>query len=104
MNNYTIQPSLLNGTITIPSSKSHTLRAILFAALADGTSHVEEFLPSPDTSAMIEAVRQLGATVKIFNSELIITGVNGRPKVPDDIIQCGNSGLVLRLIGASRAR
>ncbi len=97
---YTVHPSSLNGTITIPASKSHTLRAILFAALAEGTSHIQEFLPSPDTTAMIEAVRQLGATVKIFDNELIITGVNGHPQVPDDIIQCGNSGLVLRLIGA----
>jgi len=95
-----INPSVLQGNLTIPSSKSHTLRAILFAFLAKGTSHIHQFLPSPDTYAMIEAVKSLGAKVEIEGNTLHITGVNGKPSVAEDVIQCGNSGLVLRLIGA----
>lgn len=95
-----IKPSKLHGTITIPSSKSHTLRAIVFALLAKGTSHIHQFLPSPDTFAMIEAVKMLGAQVIIDGMTLHITGVNGKLQTPDDVIQCGNSGIVLRFIGA----
>lgn len=97
---FNITPSQLSGSLTVPSSKSHTLRAIYFAALASGTSHIEHFLPSPDTQAMIDAVRQLGATVKINNTTLEIQGCAGKPSPPKDIIQCGNSGQVLRFIGA----
>jgi 3-phosphoshikimate 1-carboxyvinyltransferase len=100
MADYHIQPSHLHGGITVPPSKSHTLRAILFAALAKGTSTIHHFLPSPDTSAMIDAVRLLGAEVTIKNHTLLIQGVAGKPHVTEDIIQCGNSGQVLRFIGA----
>ena len=56
MINYIVKPSAtLHGTITIPPSKSHTLRAILFASLAHGTSNIHHYLHSPDTTAMINA-------------------------------------------------
>ena len=82
----------------MPPSKSHTLRAIFFAALARGTSHIEDYLPSPDALAMIRAVSQLGARVEINQSSLIVHG--GNLSTPDDVIDCGNSGIVLRFIGA----
>ena len=52
---------------------------------------------------MIEAVRQLGAHVEVQNETLFIEGFNGKPKPPSEIIDCGNSGLVLRLVGAISA-
>lgn len=88
----------LQGSLTIPSSKSHTLRSILFAAMANGTSRIQRYLASPDTNAMISAVRQLGAEVKIGANELEIRG--GKLRASADVIQCGNSGQVLRFIGA----
>lgn len=98
-----IEPSKLQGSVTLPSSKSHTLRAILFASLAEGTSQIDHFLPSPDTTAMIEAILLLGATVQVQNQTLFIQGFAGKPKAPSQEIDCGNSGLVLRLIGALAA-
>lgn len=98
-----IEPSKLQGNLTLPPSKSHTLRAILFASLAEGISQIDHFLPSPDTTAMIEAVRLLGATVQIKEHSLFIRGFAGKPKAPSQEINCGNSGLVLRLIGALAA-
>ncbi len=100
MANFTIKPSLIQGNLTIPSSKSHTLRAILFAALAKGTSKIDRFLPSPDTFAMIHAVRSIGAEVEEKQNALLVRGVNGKPQVAEDVIQCGNSGQVLRFVGA----
>ena len=97
---FRILPSVLEGTLKVPSSKSHTLRSIYFAALAHGKSYVEDYLPSPDTLAMIEAVRLIGAQVKVEKTLLEITGVAGKPQSPQDVIQCGNSGQVLRFIGA----
>ena len=98
-----IDPSALQGQLEIPSSKSHTLRAIVFGALAKGASVIRNYLPSPDSFAMIEAVRQLGAIVEISDKSLTIHGCDGIFKPASDVIQCGNSGLVLRLIGALAA-
>lgn len=100
MVNFRISPSKLKGIIIVPSSKSHTLRAILFASLAHGVSRIESPLNSPDTEAMIAAVRQLGAIVTPFENSLEIVGTGGKIQAPDDVIWCGNSGQVLRFIGA----
>lgn len=98
-----ITPSVLKGEIVIPPSKSHTLRAILFASLAQGVSTIDQILPSPDTEAMIHAVQLLGAIVTRKDQSLKILGVSGNPCIADDVIQCGNSGQVLRFIGAIAA-
>lgn len=95
-----VSQSVLTGTMTIPASKSQTLRSILFASLASGVSRIKNPLDSPDTYAMIQACIQIGAQINAFDNELEIIGVNGQPKTPDDIIDAGNSGQVLRFIGA----
>ncbi len=66
MGSYRITPSRISGDITIPSSKSHTLRAILFATLAKGKSIIHKHLASLDTLSMIEACRQFGAKIVIL--------------------------------------
>ena len=97
---YKVTASKLQGTIKIPPSKSHTMRAILFASLANGQSMIHNYLHSPDTEAMISACRQMGAQITVSQDLLIIVGVNGKLKTPDNIIDAGNSGQVLRFIGA----
>jgi 3-phosphoshikimate 1-carboxyvinyltransferase len=92
---YQIKSSRLQGNITIPPSKSHTLRAILFASLAKGKSIIRHYLPSPDTQAMIHACQLLGAQITLDEQQLTIMGTNGKPKTPDNIIDAGNSGQVL---------
>lgn len=103
MMHYTVKPSKLQGMILASPSKSHTLRAILFASMADGVSIIENVLNSPDTEAMIRACRALGAQLKYNNNTITITGVAGTPCLPDDIINAGNSGQVLRFIAAISA-
>ena len=97
---YQIKPSQLTGEIPIPPSKSHTLRAILFASLAEGKSIIRNYLPSPDTHAMIKACQLLGADIEIEAPQLNIIGTAGKPHTPGNIIDAGNSGQVLRFIAA----
>ena len=92
-----LKPSLLGGTLSVPPSKSHTLRAILFATLAQDSSIIHNYLHSPDTDAMIKACRQLGAHITVFDKRLEIKP-HLRP--PEDVIDAGNSGQVLRFLGA----
>jgi 3-phosphoshikimate 1-carboxyvinyltransferase len=100
MSQFHIRPSSLTGTISIPPSKSHTLRAVLFAAMAHGRSYINGFLHSPDTTAMIHAMRQFGAHVEISETQLQIDGVAGKLTAAENIIDSGNSGQVLRFVGA----
>lgn len=97
---YRVRSSRLQGALTIPSSKSHTLRAILFASLARGQSTIRQYLPSPDTQAMIAACRLLGADIQVTPQYLTIIGTAGKPKTPENVIDAGNSGQVLRFVAA----
>jgi 3-phosphoshikimate 1-carboxyvinyltransferase len=103
MSHFQITPSKVKGVISVPTSKSHTMRAILFASLADGTSFVRRFLPSPDTNHMIDACRLLGAKVNVLDDVLEITGVAGSIPIIEDVIQAGNSGIILRFLTAVAA-
>lgn len=74
MNQYTVFPSAIYGEANVPSSKSQTLRAILFASLTKGTSIIYNYLDSPDSRAMIQGCRLLGARIQQNSNSLIIKG------------------------------
>ncbi len=94
-----IAPGGLKGSLKLPPSKSHTLRAILFGSLASGTSTIENILDSPDTDAMIQACRTLGAKIERTGCRLLVTGgIDNSLKSAS--IDAGNSGIVLRFMGA----
>jgi 3-phosphoshikimate 1-carboxyvinyltransferase len=103
MTKFRIHPGSVQGTLIIPPSKSHTLRAILFAAMADGFSEIRNFLHSPDATAMIEAMRLFGASIEITADCLHIQGINGKLLPAENVIDSGNSGQVLRFVGALAA-
>ena len=90
--------SLLNGEISIPASKSHTIRALIIGALAGGESVLYEPLDSLDTKSAASAVTALGAEVTIDKDKWIIKGTGGNLKIPESIIDVGNSGTTLYMI------
>lgn len=100
MSHFAVIPSQLSGEIRASASKSHTLRAILFASIADGKSIILDYLHSPDTVAMIAACQQLGAHITQTENKIEIIGCACKFKTPDNVIDCGNSGQVLRFIAA----
>jgi 3-phosphoshikimate 1-carboxyvinyltransferase len=103
MQNFKITPGKCEGTIAIPPSKSHTLRALIFGMMAKGKSIIRNYLHSPDTTAMIAALRQFGVKIEIFPERLEVEGLNGVLGPAENVIQAGNSGQVLRFIGALAA-
>lgn len=98
-----VEKSHLVGELSIPSSKSQTHRALLFAAMASGKSIVHQPLQSFDTQSMIDACRHLGAKIEVFDNHIEIYGVNGKIEGADDVINTHNSGIVLRFISAIAA-
>lgn len=94
----------LCGTVRVPGDKSVSHRAVLFAAMAEGTGRLTGVLDSADVNATIDAVRLLGADVVHLGAgdagmALQITGWGSRgPVAPAAPIDCGNSGTTCRLL------
>ena len=90
------------GRITIPGSKSHTIRAVYIAGLAKGESVINKPLLSEDTLSAVNLCRALGADIKTNEDNITVSGFGSHPQAPADIIDVGNSGTTLR-IGLSTA-
>jgi 3-phosphoshikimate 1-carboxyvinyltransferase len=93
----------VNADIRIPGSKSHTIRALLIAALAEGTSVIREPLISADTLSCLKACRQLGAVIEEEADQWRVKGTGGRLSAPATVIDVGNSGTTLYLATALAA-
>lgn len=101
-----IRKRKLSGHITVPASKSQTIRAFLIAAFARGISHIDHPLLSEDTSSCIHALEAMGATVTFDekgNATVDSTHIFEEKK--ELRIDCGNSGtteyLLLPLVASS---
>ncbi|HTP41729.1 MAG TPA: 3-phosphoshikimate 1-carboxyvinyltransferase [Nitrospiria bacterium] len=103
MSRLLIRPTArLTGAVAVPGDKSITHRAILFAALADGPTVINGYLPADDCLRSLAAVDALGVTVVKEDSphpRLCIDG-NGADalKEPASLLDLGNSGTSLRLL------
>ncbi len=94
---FVCQSSTLNGRVAIPASKSHTIRAVAIAAMAEGTSIVHRPLVSADTVSAAQAATHLGAAVRFEKESWEITGCAGNLPTHDIEIDVGNSGTTLRI-------
>jgi 3-phosphoshikimate 1-carboxyvinyltransferase len=96
--------SRLTGTVTIPASKSHTIRAVCIASLATGESLIHKPLVSNDTLSAVECYRSLGADIDTSDSSCWkVKGTDGDITAPQEIIDVGNSGTTLRIAIGSAA-
>jgi len=90
--------SELAGRVNMPGSKSHTIRAVTFAALAEGRSMIRRPLESLDARSAVACFRALGATIRTDSAEAWeVDGFGGNPQTPENVIDVGNSGTSLRL-------
>ena len=84
--------------LRMPASKSFAQRAILAAALAEGTSHLYDYTSCEDSEAALQAARSLGADVQQDGSTLIITGIGPiKQDLGLPLLNVGESGLLARL-------
>ncbi len=99
----TIHPATVHGKVRIPPSKSHTIRALLIASLAQGSSRILYPLSSADTHSCLAICEQLGAVISQKDSEWTVEGTGARLQIPADILNAGNSGTSLYLAAATAA-
>lgn len=90
------------GEIRPPGSKSITNRALVCAALADGTSTLRGALVSEDTHVMLDSLQRLGLRVESADGArtLIVYGCGGRLPVAEAELFVGNSGTTIRFLTA----
>ncbi|MDH5478008.1 MAG: 3-phosphoshikimate 1-carboxyvinyltransferase [Nitrospinota bacterium] len=89
---FIVTPSPLGGSITAPASKSHTIRAVFIAALAQGRSVILNPLDSADGRSALCAVAGMGADVEVSPGKWTIDGVGGHIQAPACPVDVGNSG------------
>ena len=95
--------SALRGAVNVPGSKSHTIRAVAIAALAEGESRIRRPLESHDAQSSVAAYTALGARVRQTPDLWEVSGVGGRPQCPEDVVDVGNSGTSLNMALGSAA-
>ncbi len=91
----------LVGRVTPPGSKSITNRALLLAALAEGTSRLTGALKSKDTKLMAEALRQMGVRVEEPDATSFVVTSEGRLRAPAGPLMLGNAGTATRFLTAA---
>lgn len=89
----------LKGTLTVPGDKSISHRAIMFGALAEGTTTVHGFLKGADCLSTIDCFRRMGITIEEIDDTIYVhgKGLHGLSE-SIQILDVGNSGTTTRLI------
>jgi 3-phosphoshikimate 1-carboxyvinyltransferase len=93
-------PRPLCGRLRVPGDKSVSHRALLFAAMATGTSRLSGLADGDDVARSRAAIERLGARVRdTAGGEVVVRGAGFEGLAePDGVIDCGNSGTSIRLL------
>lgn len=84
--------------ITVPGSKSLTQRALIAAALAEGTSTLVGPLASEDTEYTSAALLAMGISIEVGGGQWRVYGRGGRVATPAEPIFLGNNGTATRFL------
>ena len=94
----------VRGLIRVPGDKSISHRALMFAALAEGTSEIRDILPSADVHSTAGVLGALGAAVPPLSPAMTIHGGGLRSlHAARTDLDCGNSGTTARLMAGIAA-
>jgi 3-phosphoshikimate 1-carboxyvinyltransferase len=88
----------VDAEIHLPPSKSYTNRALIVAALADGTSTLVNPSRSDDSNVLITALEEFGVQTTFTNQYLEVCGTGGNLQVPSKEIHVGNAGTTMRFL------
>lgn len=89
----------LRGIITIPSDKSISHRAAMFASLTGGQVEITNFSNGADCHSTLNIIREMGCEIEIPSEQHIIVNAKNayRNKLDNYMLDCGNSGTTMRL-------
>ena len=94
-----VQPSMVCGDAQVPGDKSISHRLLLFAALADGVSHLRGLLDTGDGAATIAVLKGLGVEIQRRSDGTVVVVGGGHKSLvePSAVLDCGRSGTTMRL-------
>ena len=90
----------LRGTIHVPGDKSISHRGVIFGALAQGTTRLDNFLMADDCINTIRIFGQMGIDIDIKGHNTVVVqgkGIYGL-SAPEVQLDAGNSGTTARLL------
>ena len=88
----------VHGAVTPPGDKSISHRALMFAALAKGTSEISGILAGEDVKSTARVLRQLGTDITPIRDSGRVVVHASRFTSPVSRMHCGNSGTTTRLL------
>ena len=88
----------LRGALRVPGDKSVTHRGLMLLALAEGEGRLYYPLKAGDTLSTARVLRALGAEIEEEGPHFRVRGRGLRLKEPQDVLDCGNAGTLMRLI------
>lgn len=103
--NLRIRPSGLSGKIAVPGSKSHTIRAVAMAMMAEGKSTIRAPLVSEDTLSAIRAASAFGLKLERGDDSVwTAEGLAGDLRQPESVVDMANSGTSIKIFAALAAQ
>jgi len=100
----------LNASFEVPGDKSISHRAAIMAGLANGSTQVDNYLPSEDCLCTLNAMVSLGVAFEVLDemdgygpTSMIIHGQSMQLSAPQEDVDCGNSGTGMRLLAGMLA-
>lgn len=83
--------------ISLPGDKSLSHRALMLAALGQGTSTLTNLSPGEDVATTRRCLEQCGIPIKNKGNKVLVEGGGGF-KAPENDLEAGNSGTTARLL------
>ncbi len=96
-----LKPAIrVRGLSVLPGDKSLSHRALIFGALTDGRSRIENLSTGDDIRATIRVLRALGISIILApdGESATVEGRGGKFDAPGEPLDCGNSATTMRLM------
>jgi 3-phosphoshikimate 1-carboxyvinyltransferase len=91
--------SRVDGLLSLPGDKSISHRAVMFSAMAEGTSTIENLSNAEDVRSTINCFNLLGCSFKNDDGRLKVSGKGFKGfKKTTSPLDAGNSGTTTRLL------
>jgi 3-phosphoshikimate 1-carboxyvinyltransferase len=88
----------LAGSLRLPGDKSISHRYAMLAAIAQGSTRLENFSTGADCASTLGCLKTLGIDWERQGGEVVIHGRGSRLQAPKSPLDCGNSGSTMRML------
>jgi len=86
------------GFVRLPGDKSVSHRYAMLAAIAEGTTRLENFSTGADCASTLGCLQSLGVDVQRQENAVVVRGRGPKLRPPGSLLACGNSGSTMRML------